>query len=59
MSDKKRKKENDIFSTVENNRSLESGMPSGDPNNGTKWTDTLIYMVIIIVLFVIYALFFR
>jgi len=42
MKDKEKKKDNDVFSTIEKNRRIETGMPAGDPNIGTKWTDTLI-----------------
>ena len=59
MKDKEKKKDNDVFSTIEKNRRIEAGMPAGDPNIGTKWTDTLIYIGVIVVLFILYVLFFK
>lgn len=59
MKGKEKKKENDVFSTIEKNRRIDTGMPAGDPNIGTKWTDTLIYFGVILVLFILYVLFFK
>ncbi|MFB8547535.1 hypothetical protein ACFC6K_16540 [Enterococcus casseliflavus] len=59
MKDKEKEKDNDFFSTIEKNRRIETGMPVGDPNIGTKWTDTLIYIGVIVVLFILYILFFK
>ncbi|KAF1297541.1 hypothetical protein BAU15_07460 [Enterococcus sp. JM4C] len=37
---------------IENLRRTLLGMPSSDPNNGTTWKDTLLFMIILIVLLV-------
>ncbi len=59
MKKNHRKKDRDIFSTVEENRRIDTGMPAGDPNSGTKWTDTLLYIGILIIVFILYVVFFK
>lgn len=53
---KTKDKKRNIFSTTEESRRIFIGLPGGDPNEGTKWSDTLIMILFIILIVFIYIL---